>query len=312
MPLFIDDNSVKSLVDMRMVIAAVEAAFQKQARGENFNLPRHRFKREEVRLNVMLAGDSIANRYAMRAYGSLGKSISHVLLYGVEGLLAVIDARTLSSLRTGAATAVAAKYLARPAAQTVGIVGAGRQAEFQLVALQAVRPLSEVRVFARNRANLEEFCKRMASRLTIPVRAAACAQAAAAGADIVIAATTSKDPILFADWIKPGACVIGMGANAADRRELDPAIITGADIVVTDDLNQAKSEAAEFIELANAGLLDWSRVVSLGDLIASPVKPGAGFNLFKSLGAAIEDLAAASMVYDEAMRQGAGSVSSGE
>jgi alanine dehydrogenase len=307
MPFFIDDNSVRSLVDMKMVIAAVETAFQKQARGENFNLPRHRFKSGEARLNVMLAGDSIANRYALRAYGSLGKSISHVLLYGVEGLLAVIDARTLSSWRTGAATAVAAKYLARPEARTVGIVGAGRQAEFQLVALQAVRPLSEVRVFARKPENLEAFCARMASRLEIPVRATASAQDAAEGADIVIAATTSKDPVLFADWIKPGACVIGMGANAADRRELDPAIVTGADVVVTDDLNQAKSEAGEFIELANFGLLDWSRVISLGDLIASPVKPGGGFKVFKSLGAGIEDLAAASIVYDGALRQAVGS-----
>lgn len=307
MPLFIDDNSVKSLVDMRALIAAIEAAFQKQPRGETFNLPRHRFRSGETRLNVMLAGDSVANRYALRAYGSLGKSISHVLLYGVEGLLAVIDARTLSSLRTGAASAVAAKYLARPAAQTVGMIGAGRQAEFQLAALQAVRPLSEARVFARNHGNLEEFCKRMTSRLGIPVRAAVSAQAAAEGADIVIAATTSKEPVLFADWIKPGTCVIGMGANAADRRELDPAIIAGADVVVTDDLNQAKSEAGEFIELANAGLLDWTRVIPLGEIIASPVKPGWGFTLFKSLGTAIEDLAAASIVYDEALRQGIGS-----
>jgi alanine dehydrogenase len=306
MPLFLNDADVVSLVDIKAVIAALEGIFLKESRGEAFNLPRHRFNKQEMRLNVMLASDTGGNRYAMRAYGSLGSSVSHIFLYGDEGLLAVIEARTLSSLRTGAASAVAAKHLAAPDARTVGMVGAGRQAGFQLAALLAVRPLADVRVFARNRAHLEEFCARMSSELALPVRPAESAQAVAENADIIVSATNAKEPVLFADWIKPGACIIGMGANAANRRELDPAIVTRAAVVVTDDPHQARTEAAEFIDLASTGGFDWSKVVPLNRLVADAPALMAGFTLFKSLGAGIEDLAAASLVFDEAMERGIG------
>ena len=306
MPLFLTDAEAASLVDMPAVIAALEAAFRNEARGDAFNLPRHRFSREETRLNVMLAGDAAAGRHALRAYGALGRSVSHIFLYGSDGLLAVIEARTLSSLRTGAASAVAAKRLAAPDARIVGLVGAGRQAEFQLAALRAVRPLTEVRVFARNRPHLEDFCARMSAQLALPVRPAASAQAAAEGADIVVAATNAKEPVLFAGWIKPGACVISMGANAASRREVDAEIVTRAAIVVTDDANQARIEAGEFIALAGKGALDWAKVLPLNRVVADPPALTGGFTLFKSLGAGIEDLAAASLVYDEALRRGVG------
>ena len=306
MPLFLTDAEAASLVDMPAVIAALEAAFLAEARGEAFNLPRHRFSRQESRLNVMLAGNVETGRHAVRAYGALGRSVSHIFLYGREGLLAVIEARTLSSLRTGAASAVAAKRLAAGDARIVGLVGAGRQAEFQLAALRAVRPLTEARVFARNRPHLEEFCARMSAQVALPVRPAANAQAAAEGADIVVAATNAKEPVLFADWIKPGACVISMGANAANRRELDAAIVTRAAIVVTDDPSQARIEAGEFIALAGNGALDWSKVLPLHRVVADPPVLTGGFTVFKSLGAGIEDLASASLVYDAALRRGVG------
>ena len=254
----------------------------------------------------MLAGDAALGRHAVRSYGALGTSVSHISLYGREGLLAVIEARTLSSLRTGAASAVAAKRLAAPDARIAGMIGAGRQAEFQLAALQAIRPLTETRGFARNRAYLEDFCARMTAQLGLPVRPAASAEEAARGADIVITATNAKEPVLFADWLKPGACVIGMGANAASRRELDDAIVTRAAIVVTDDPNQARTEAGEFIALAAAGAFDWSKLVPLHQIVAAPPALTGGFTLFKSLGAGIEDLAAASLVYDEALKRGVG------
>jgi ornithine cyclodeaminase/alanine dehydrogenase-like protein (mu-crystallin family) len=306
MPLFLNDADVVSLVDIKAVISALESIFRKESQGEAFNLPRHRFNKNETRLNVMLAGDMAGQRYAVRAYGSLGSSISHIFLYGGGDLLAVIEARTLSSLRTGAASAVAAKRLAAPDARIVGMVGAGRQAGFQLAALLAVRPLAEVRVYARNRTHLEEFCTRMSLQLALPVRPASSARAVAENADIVVAATNAKEPVLFADWIKPGACVISMGANAANRRELDPAIVTRAAVVVTDDPDQARVEAGEFIDLASTGGFDWSKVVPLNCLVADPPAPTGGFTLFKSLGAGIEDLASASLVFDEATGRGIG------
>src|SRR6185312_6025093 len=126
--------------------------------------------------NVMLAGETVGGRHAIRAYGSIGASVSHIYLYGREGLIAAVEARRLSSMRTGAASAVAAKRLAAPQARVVGMIGAGKQAWWQLVALKCVRPLTEVRVFARDRAKLDDFCTRMAKELAIPVRPAASAQ----------------------------------------------------------------------------------------------------------------------------------------
>jgi ornithine cyclodeaminase/alanine dehydrogenase-like protein (mu-crystallin family) len=288
------------------VIAALEGAFLKQAQGQAFNLPRQRLNKDETRLNFMLAGDMTLNRHAIRAYGSLGSKVSHIFLYGSEGLLAVIESRTLSSLRTGAASGVAAKYLAAPDARIVGIAGAGKQARFQLAALRAVRPLEEVRVFARTRAPLEEFCARMSSQLALPVMPAASGEAAAKGADIVVAATTAKEPVFFADWIKPGACVIGIGANNPGWRELDAGIITGAAMVVADDPEQARIESSDLAEAARTGAFDWSKLVSLAQVVAAPPHPTRGFTAFKSLGLGLEDLAAASLVYDEALKRGAG------
>jgi len=306
MPLFLKDAEAASLVDMKAVIAALEAAFLKQAHSEAFNLPRQRLNKNETRLNFMLAGDMTLNRRAIRAYGSLGSSVSHIFLYGSEGLLAVIESRTLSSLRTGAASGVAAKYLAAPDARIVGIVGAGKQARFQIAALQAVRPLEEVRVFARTRAPLEEFCARMSSQLALPVVPAASGEAAAKGADIVVDATTAKEPAFFADWTKPGACVIGIGANNPGWRELDAAIITGAAIVVADDPDQARIESSDLAEAARTGAFDWSKLVPLARIVANPPQLTRGFTVFKSLGLGLEDLAAASLVYDEALKRGVG------
>ena len=307
MPLFLKDADVAGLVDMKAIIGALEAIFLKESRGEAFNQPRHRFNKGEARLNVMLAGDTTNARHAIRAYGTIGASVSHIFLYGAEGLLAVIEAKRLSSLRTGAASGVAADRLAAPGARIVGIVGAGRQADFQLAAFKSVRPIEQVRAFARDRAKLDFFCKRASAELSIPVQPAPSAEAAVAGADIAVAATNAREPVLFADWIEPGAMVIGMGANAAHRRELDASIVTQASIVVADDPQQARIEAGEFIDLAKGGQFDWSRLVPLNAIVASPpvFQPGR-FTLFKSLGAGIEDLAAASLVYDEALRRGVG------
>jgi alanine dehydrogenase len=127
-----------------------------------------------------------------------------------------------------------------------------------------------------------------------------------AGADIVVTATTSATPVLMHGWLSPGAHVNAMGANAATRRELDPQIVLRASLVVTDDVAQAKLEAAEFIDLAIAGRLDWAHVVPLHQMVAAPPRqrdPDA-ITLFKSLGIGLEDLAIASLVYDRAMASG--------
>lgn len=304
MPIYLDEQQVSELVDMRSTVTAVREAFVAQAQGEAVNIPRTRLAFGKRRLNLMAGGGPGGERYAIKSYGS---SAYHILLYSAEhGLLAIMEANLLGQMRTGAASAVASEVMARPDAGKVGLIGAGRQAHTQVLALHAVGRAKEVAVFARNRDQREAFCARLAAELGVPVRAAATAKEAVKSADIVVTATNSSTPVLMNEWLAPGAHVNAMGANAANRRELDPQIVMRAATIATDDVEQAKAEAAEFIDLAAEGWLDWEQVVPLHRIV------GAGdlhrerdaITVFKSLGVGLEDLAIASLVYDRAMASG--------
>ena len=176
-----------------------------------------------------------------------------------KGLLAIIEANALGAIRTGAASAVATEKMAKPGAGKVALIGTGRQARTQALALKAAGMLNELAVAARDRAKLEAFCEKLAKELGgAPVRAASSVEDAVSGADIVVTATGSAEPVLRQAWLAPGAHVNGIGANAANRRELDPDCVLKASLVVTDNIEQAKTEAAEFIDLAKAGRFDWA------------------------------------------------------
>jgi alanine dehydrogenase len=303
-PIYLNEQDAAQFVDMASAIAAVRAAFVAQARGEAVNIPRTRLEFGARRLNVMAGGGRAPERYALKSYGS---SSYHILLYSAEhGLLAIMEANLLGQIRTGAASAIATQAMARPDAGKVGLIGAGRQARAQIQALHCVGGVREVAVFARDRAKREAFCERLASELALPVRAAASAAVAVAGADIVVTATNSSTPVVMHEWLAPGTHVNAMGANAASRRELDPQIVLRAAMLVTDDVEQAKAEAAEFIDLARAGQLDWNDLIPLHRIVGSQriSRDRAAITLFKSLGVGLEDLAIASLLYDRALASG--------
>jgi ornithine cyclodeaminase/alanine dehydrogenase-like protein (mu-crystallin family) len=303
-PIYLNEQDAAQFVDMASAIAAVRAAFVAQARGEAVNIPRTRLEFGARRLNVMAGGGRAPERYALKSYGS---SSYHILLYSAEhGLLAIMEANLLGQIRTGAASAIATQAMARPDAGKVGLIGAGRQARAQIQALHCVGCVTEVAVFARDRAKREAFCERLASELALPVRAAASAAAAVAGADIVVTATNSSTPVVMHEWLAPGTHVNAMGANAASRRELDPQIVLRAAMLVTDDVEQAKAEAAEFIDLARAGQLDWNDLIPLHRIVGAQrmSRDRAAITLFKSLGVGLEDLAIASLLYDRALASG--------
>ncbi len=303
MPIYLKEQDVAELADMPSVIAALREAFVAQARGEAVNVPRTRWEFGNRRLNVMGGGVRAPARYALKSYGS---SAYHVLLYDGDGLLAVIEANQLGQIRTGAASAVASERMARPNSARVGLIGAGRQARTQALALHAIGMLREVDVYARDRGKLEDFCLRLVEELKIPARAAASAEAAVDGADIVVTATGSSTPVLMSQWLAPGTHVNAMGANAASRRELDPQTVLRAALVVTDDVEQAKVEAGEFIDLHRAGRLDWDKVTPLHRVVAAPrlAREEGAITLFKSLGIGLEDLAIGSLIYDRAVASG--------
>jgi alanine dehydrogenase len=303
-PIYLNEQHAAQFVDMPSAIAAVRSVFLAQARGEAVNIPRTRLEFGTRRLNLMAGGGRTPDRYAVKSYGS---STYHILLYSAaDGLLAIMEANLLGQIRTGAASAIATQAMARPNAGKVGLIGAGRQARTQIQALHCVGCVTEVAVFARDRARQAAFCERLASELALPVRAAASAEAAVAGADIVVTATNSSTPVVMNEWLAPGTHVNAMGANAASRRELDPQIVLRAAMRVTDDVEQAKAEAAEFIDLARAGELDWNDLIPLHRIVAAERmrRDHDAITLFKSLGVGLEDLAIGSLLYDRAVASG--------
>src|SRR5262245_36676492 len=289
---------------MPTAIKALRDAFAARARNEGNVIPRTRWEFGERRLNVMGGGLQAHRRFAVKCYGS---SAFHVLLYSEQdGLLAIIEANVLGQIRTGAASAVASQRMARAGAHKVALIGTGRQARTQALALSSAGLLKELAVFARTRDRLEAFCARLGPELNAPVTAARTAEEAAADADIVTTATNSATPVVMASWLKLGAHVNGIGANAANRRELDAEIVLKASLVVTDDIPQAKTEAAELIDLTKSGRFDWGRVKPLHEIVSAgslPRDPGA-LTLFKSLGVGLEDVAVASIIYDRAVASG--------
>lgn len=304
MPIYLTEKDVAEFLDMPTAIQALRDAFAARARSEGNVIPRTRWEFGERRLNVMGGGLAKQRRFALKSYGA---SVYHVLLYSEQdGLLAILEANVLGQIRTGAASAVASERMARPGARKVGLIGTGRQARTQALALSSAGLLTEITVYGRRRDKLEAFCTMLGPELDAPAHAARSAEEAVAEADIVTAATNSATPVVMASWLKADAHVNGIGANAANRRELDPAIVLKASLVVTDDIPQAKTEAAEFIDLAKAGQFDWGRVRPLHEIVAGPAvaRDPAAITLFKSLGVGLEDVAVASIIYDRAVASG--------
>jgi len=303
-PIYLNEKEVAEFLDMPTAIKALRDAFEARAREEGNIIPRTRWPFGDRRLNVMGGGLAGQRRFAVKSYGY---SAFHVLLYSEQdGLLAIMEANVLGQVRTGAASAVASEKMARLDSRKVGLIGTGRQARTQALALSSAGLLSELSVFAPSRDKLEAFCTTLGVALNAPVMAARSAEEAVADADIVTTATNSATPVVMASWLKPGAHVNGVGANAANRRELDPEIVLKASLVVTDDIPQAQTEAAEFIDLVKAGRLDWDKVRPLHEIVTAGSVPrdAAAITLFKSLGVGLEDVAVASIIYDRAVASG--------
>lgn len=196
--------------------------------------------------------------------------------------IAILDGRLITEMRTAAVTAVATKHLASANARTLAILGSGVQARAHYEALRCVRRFDEVRVWSRNSAHAEEFAAGIGAT-------ASSAEDAVRGADVVVTVTHSPNPILFGNWLKPGVLVNAVGAVGASNRELDDAAMAGA--VVVDSRDAAQVEAGDIL-LAGAMIY-----AELGEILAGRVpKPSAERTVFKSLGLAVEDLAAGRLV----------------
>jgi alanine dehydrogenase len=281
-------------------IEAVEDSFRRLAAGEIENVPRYRVRLDGGSIAVMSAVDRGRGLACVKTYAAREEGVSFVvvLFEGAE-TKAVIEADRLGQLRTGAASAVAAKYLALPDARTLGVIGCGLQARSQVACIrEAVPGIEEVVVFCRNEQRLAEFCRAVGAEPGESHRDPA-------GADIVVTITTSRDPVLRGEWLRPGALVCAAGANLPQARELDNAVLERAAFVCCDSLEDAKIESGDLIEPVEQGVLDWLEVHELQEVVAGEL-PGRQADddivVFKSNGLAAWDLAAAARVVELAAK----------
>jgi alanine dehydrogenase len=306
-PLFLREADVEELLGPAEAVEVVEACFERIARRAVENRPRLRLGLEGGRLNVMAAADLELRRAAVKTYVGFAEGTRFVVaLFAADEpeLLALIDADRLGQLRTGAASAVAARHLARRAARTLGLIGTGWQAESQLACLRVVLPeLERVVAYSRNAGRLEAFCERVGCERGEYLTDAA-------EQDVVVTITTSRDPVLRGEWLRPGALVCAAGANWVEARELDNAVLERATFVCCDSLEQAKLEAGDLVEPVERGVLDWLEVHELAEVVGGETtgrQHDDDIVLFKSTGIAAEDVAAAAFVYERALERGMGS-----
>lgn len=311
MALLLTEQDVTALLPMDRAIAEVEAALRDMGLGQAENRDRTRVKAGEAVLNVMSAALPGKGVLGVKSYTVSPRGpVALFLLYDDTGaLLAVMEADELGRIRTGAATGVATKYMARPDSRIAAIVGTGFQADTQLLAMAAVLELEEVRVYSRRREAVDAFCGRMAPRLRARLVPAESVEAAVDGADVVTTITNAPEPVLFGRWLAPGVHVNAAGSNRAYEREIDSVTVERAVRIAVDSLSQAHIESGDLVLAERDGVDVWPRVVELPRLVAGQhpgrTEPGE-ITLFKSNGLAVEDVAVARWVYQEAVRQGAG------
>jgi alanine dehydrogenase len=298
--LFLTESEVRELLPMAKAIELMEGMFQRLAAGNSLNQPRRRLILPTGSvLHYMAAADG--PYFGTKVYSSHPQHGAHFLflLYRAADAkpLAIFEANYLGQIRTGAASGYATSLLAREDAATLAVIGTGFQAWTQIAAMRAVRPIRQVRVWSRSEEKRRTFA-RECDATAMPT-----AEEAVRGADIVVTATNSREPVLADAWIAPGVHVNAMGSNQAQRRELPGELILRADLIAVDSLEQARMESGDLL-LA----LDPDRwgptIVELKDVKGRP-SPTA-ITIFKSNGIAAEDVASAGHIYEKALAEGCG------
>ena len=306
MPLYLREAEVDELLPASDAVDAVEECFARIARERVDNRSRFRIKLDGGLMHTMAAADLELGVSGLKTYAGFQTGARFVVvLFAADRpeVIALIEADRLGQRRTGAASGVAARHLARPGATTLGVIGCGWQAESQVESIRAAVPsIEKVFAFCRDETRRNDFCQKLDAE---PVGY----NRDAADADIVVTATTSRDPVLRGEWLKPGTLVCAIGANRIQARELDNAVVERAAFICCDSTEQARIEAGDLSEPVEQGALDWLEVHELSDVVAGTLSGRQSDDdvvLFKSLGIAAEDLAVAKLVLDRATERGLG------
>jgi ornithine cyclodeaminase/alanine dehydrogenase-like protein (mu-crystallin family) len=303
----LDDERIAQLCDLPAVTEALIDAWKELAAGSAATTVRVRTSVDKLMASGMAAvlpsrGVAGGKLYTIHP----GGFDFLVALFSADGgVLAVLEGRVLTGVRTAAATAVATRYLQPPGASVAALFGTGYQSTWHALALDQEVNLAELRICARRREGVDALVTWCQER-GIPAIAANSAEAAVRGAHVVAAVTSAYEPVFPGMALEPNALVCGVGATKPDRRELDAETIRRADLVFVDGVDGAKVEAGDLIAAAREAALDWDSVRDITDVITGAVgrTPDTGIVVYESQGIALQDVAAAAVVYERAMRAG--------
>jgi ornithine cyclodeaminase/alanine dehydrogenase len=308
---FLTHDEVRALVDMKDAIAAMEGAFAEEGARATMLPPRINMKAGKGWLRV---GPVALERMGWMGFKAMNLAPDHgvryqVHLYRIDSgeLVAIMDAQHLTTLRTGATSAVATRRLAREGAGVVALLGSGVEAQAQLEAMQADGRVRSARVFSPTAANRKRLAEDFQRRHQMQISDVASAEEAVAGADIVLAAVKSAEPVLFGRWLRPGMHVNSVGTARRDQREIDQDTFERSARIVVDTREGVFGEAGDAFAakdvVARKGVRELSELVSG----AAPGRTDPGeITLFKSVGTGIQDIALAAMIFERAQDRNVG------
>lgn len=309
---YLTESDVQKLLTMPLALEAMEEAHRALAEHRAIDVPRARIHLPTGTQHVLQAAVPELGMIGFKYYYTrpAGKSFYvHLINTETAKLEAIIEAVWMSMLRTGAASGVATKHLARPDAGIVGQIGAGYQGTSQLEAVCAVRKIHTAKVFARNRDRLVAFCNQMSQKIGIPVQPAESAEAAVRGAHIVNVITKSAEPVLKGAWLEPGQHVNAAGSNALTRREIDDAAVRKCDVITVDGRGTARNECGDLLPAVEKGWLRWDYLTEIGEVIAgkAPGRTSAKqVTLYESHGMGLQDVYVGAKVLELARSRGVG------
>ncbi|HZV55273.1 MAG TPA: ornithine cyclodeaminase family protein [Rhodocyclaceae bacterium] len=303
MALFLSEADVKQLLTMDLALEAVEAAHRAHGTGRAIDIPRQRTRVPTASLHILqgaLLDEGVMGYKAYTVSKEGARFLVHLFDATSGRLLAMIEADYLGMMRTGATGGLAAKLLAREDATTVGLFGAGWQAQSQVEALCRVRQIKRVKVYSRDpekrRAATADFARRFGQKFGFEAIPAESAEEAACDSDIVVAITSSATPVFDGAWLDDGCHVNAAGSNALIRREIDETTVRRAGVICVDSRATALAESGDLLSALEKGRLHAGQLVELGEVVAG-VRPGRTaadkITLFESQGMAIQDLALA-------------------
>lgn len=309
---YLSEADVRKLMTTKLAIELVEAALKARAEGRATDVPRVRTRTPHGTLHVMEAAAPELNRVGYKAYySSTTGTRYHVHLYDMaKGPLdAMVEASHIGVVRTGAASGVATRYLAREDASVCAMIGAGKQAYGQLEAVCAVRDIREVRVWSRKRETSRAFIEAMSSRVNVPMHAVDGVAEAVKGAHVINLITKAVEPVLRGEWLEPGQHINAAGSNALLRRELDVATVKRCDYITVDSRGTARNECGDLFPAVESGLLDWDTLVEIGEVIIGRAPRRTSreqITLYESHGMGIQDLYVAERLVRMAREQNLG------